>query len=256
MTTVADLISLPGKLKTVIRWTLIGCLILLAIVAVVFFHRLPWLLLAALHGYAFPAGLIAGLFFGIAEMIRRSMNGMLLIVDLLLKTTSDIATDARSLQSGEQTLPPPGELVHAVYKQVIYPIVEQVVPEAFGWLGWPILFVYRLTLDRLVRIVIRRFVSADFDDNEQAKQAIQKSVVAATTPLATNQGVIESTLLWARGKVETVGLGLKLLVMLPCYLIFAMVVGLVLLPIIVVAFLYEAIAGGEEVVTMVVSQWS
>ena len=178
------------------------------------------------------------------------------IVDLLLKTTADVAHDARALHSGDSELPPPSELVFAVYENVIYPIVEQVITGAFGFIGRPILWLYRRTLDRLVRIVVRRYVPKAYDDDDgQVHKAIKKGVVNSSQTVAKNENAIVESLQWARTKVESIGGFLKLLIMLPCYILFGIVLTLVLLPIILFAFLAEAVDGGAEQAPSMMLWW-
>ncbi|MEL6897398.1 MAG: hypothetical protein AAFP90_14945 [Planctomycetota bacterium] len=53
----------------------------------------------------FPGSIPAGFFYSIAYLVRRSLDNMLLVVDQLLETTKNVATDIQTVRSGQAEMP-------------------------------------------------------------------------------------------------------------------------------------------------------
>ncbi len=252
--TISELLSVRDKAGQIALWSAVLCLVVVAGLFVLVMGNVPLLIFVIFVAYSVPMGLFSGIFLGGAEMVRRSVDGLLSIVDLLLEETGIIARDVRDLRTGDQELPPPGVLVDAVYRHLIYPIIEDVVRGSFGFLGRPILWFYRSTLDRLVKMVIRRFVPSSYDDipetnlpagpdgisDEQRDLAVTKGIVEAANTIADHEDRFTVSLNWTRGKVKGIGGWLKLLIVLPFYALFAAVFLLGLLPIVILYLIFAS----------------
>lgn len=245
--TISDLLSVSEKAGQVAWWSMVVCVSVVAAFIILTFQTTPLLVVILCAGYLVPAGWSAGLILGLAEIVRRSANGLLLIVDLLLAETANIANDVRGLRGGTQQLPPPGVLVDKVYHQVIYPIIEEVVTSNLGFVGRPLLWFYRVSLDRMVKIVIRRFVPDSYDQipDDNPDLEVTKKLVETASAIEANEDGITSGLNWTRGKVKSIGSWLKLLIVMPCYAMFAMAFIILVLPAVVAWYLTSAPPAAE-----------
>ncbi len=188
-----------------------------------------------------PASLPAGLFFSIAYLIRRSLANMLQIVDLLLETTKTVAQDVRSLRSGHYAMPSPKELVHGVYLEVFLPIIEQVIASQLWFLAKPALFLYRLSFGRLVHRVIQFLPEKTLDpESEQAAEEklrdSAESIKRGMIQIADNETTVVGALNWSQQKLHHLGGHAKFMIMLPCYVVVAVVAGLAVAVMVLVWF--------------------
>ena len=252
---ISELLGLSGKLQSIIRWTVIGCALAMVAIGIFAFNRFPLLLFLVLFLYGIPAGMSCGGFFGIAETIRRSLTGMLGVIDLLLKITAEVANDARALYAGKAEFPPAGKLVFDVYENVIYPVVEKVVTGALGFVGTPVLWVYRMTFDRMVRLVVKRYIDLSVDEKSEMVQELKQNATEIGGVVGDNETVIVSQLNWARNKVNSVGWWLRILVMIPCYSLFLIAVFLAMIPFLVAAFIAESDDGEILQPAMQILSW-
>ncbi|MGI9516310.1 MAG: hypothetical protein ACR2NP_04630 [Pirellulaceae bacterium] len=247
---VVNLINVPGRIRLVAGYAFLGAMILAIAGVVLLFLRgggSSLIVLVPLLVSSFAGGLIAGTVFGIAEVIRRGMGNLLQIVDVLLEITGKIATDMSDVAGGEKQLPPAGQLVREVYRHVMLPVVEQAVSEIFGVFSKPVFFLYRMTLGRLVRVVDRLIPEGEASTAEEKEQTGQfaSNVQQGLQSVADNELRIVQTLNWVRGKIVSIGGWLKVLVMLPCYVVCAIFLALALAPIIAIWILLADTAGED-----------
>ena len=227
--TIVDIISIPGAMKSLFKWAVYGLLGLTLMVGFILWltGNLTFIWTTLFELYSIPAGTLGGVALGIAEFIRRSLNNMTRLVDLLLETTARIATDIRDLSSGDKEMPPARDLVQDVYEQVILVTLKQAISMVFGFFGGPIYWLYHLTLNQFVRVAIQRLLPK----SESTKTAEQLASTLAVAGTATDEkGVVVSSLRWTQDKVGMIGGWLKLLVMIPAYCVLAFIIGIILAP--------------------------
>lgn len=236
--TITELLSVGEKAGQVAICSVLVSLALVILFLILAFKSTPLLIVVVLVGYLLPAGWTAGLFLGLAEVVRRSMDGLLSIVDLLLEETANIANDVRNLRGGTQRLPEIGVLVDKVYHHVVYPVIREVVLGSLGIIGRPILWIYRLSLDRMVKIVIRRFIPDSPADLAEAKGelAVTRQAVEVASGIEASEDKITQRLNWTRQKVKTIGGWFKLMIAGPCYLLFAVVLLLAIIPVLITCY--------------------
>lgn len=167
-----------------------------------------------------PMAAPGAIFYAIAYLIRRSLDNMFAIVDLLLETTKRVSQDIRNVRSGEAEMPTAKELVKGVYLEIFLPSLEQVVADQLWILAKPALFLYRLTLGRLMRLVIRILPDKTLSGmSEEELEQAHASMSAGLESIADNETTIVGALTWTQEKLASAGRSAKIFVMLPCYII-------------------------------------
>lgn len=234
--TVVEIVSLPGAFREIINWVFYGLIgLAMAVVAALWLtDNLTLFWTALFQSYSVPAGMVGGLAVGIAEFVRRSFNNMSKLVDLLLTTTAVVSRDLRDVSSGQKTMPPTRDLIHDVYEQVILIVLREVLGTLFGIIGRPVYWLYRLTLCRFVKQVIR-FIPGD---HEVEGSSLGTTLVSAAGVVADQQTGIEVTLRWVNEKLQQVGGWIKLLVLTPCYVVLSCVVTAILSPILIAWYVF------------------
>jgi len=186
-------------------------------------------------GYGLPASILFAIALWLVLLIRRSLSTLTRIVDLLLQTTVKIATDFRMISSGQKKMPSMAELVGAVYEHVFMHTFREVVSNSTGFLGKPIFWAYKLTVDRMLRVVVRYVATwtASEDEKEEMKQFI-----GATMPdIAESESWIVAKLEWVRKKIVSSGNWLASRILWPCYVVIAGFFVLLVAPIVAVLIL-------------------
>ncbi len=253
---VLDLVDIRGIYVNAIVKILLGALLLGAIGGLAFWFRVQtiWVWIPVVAFCVFAGGFAGGIF-GIAEVIRKSLDNMLQVVGLMLEVTKTIARDVASVSDGETEMPTARELVNGVYTEVMLPMVEQAVAEKLGCLGTPVLFLYRLTLGRVMKFVIKvmpdRAVEMLEDGNSVEDTGGQ--IMSRLKGIAAYEDRITSVLEWTQEKVKGLGGGFRNFVMLPCYILVAGVFLAVMIVLTLLWFLVGNIGAEPEVVSSVAS---
>ncbi len=173
----------------------------------------------------FEAGIVTGLCYALASLIRQSITNMIRVVDLLLQVAKRVAKDVNAVRSGETEMPSAKEIVRGVYVEVFLPTIEQVISETLWIFGKPILFIYRLTFGQLIRIVIRILPDRTLEMIEgQELEVTAKQTFESLEKIADNETTIVGALDWTQKKLVNIGGKVRILVMLPCYAICVLVV--------------------------------
>lgn len=237
--TISSIISLPGAIKSIFTWALYGLLGLVFLVAAILYFtgNLTFIMTALIELYAIPAGTVGGIAIGCAEFVRRSLGNMQKLVNLVLETIARVTADVSSLATGDKELPPPRDLAHDVYGQVILPTLKEACGAVFGLLGIPIYWFYHLTLNQLVRVAINGVIS-----NKKVEAAAPKvlaSTLSTVGSVGKEDGVMVSSLRWTQGKLDTLGGWIKFFVMIPCYVVLAFVFALIVSPLAAVWLLWS-----------------
>ena len=238
---VMNLIDIRGIYVRSAKRVAIGMLALGVVGGLLFWSRtdsIYWF--APIVLYCFLVGAIMGLFYAIAEVIRHSLSNMLKVVELMLEVTKKVAADVASVSEGKSKMPSARELVEGVYREVLLPTVERAITSQLGFVGKPVLFLYRMTLGRVVNKVIQWMPDSTLEKiHGQSLEQEKKEVLAGMSEVAANESKIVSVLNWTQAKVVNVGARFRFAVMLPCYLI-CFVLGLVLMiPLVVIWFQTE-----------------
>lgn len=242
--TISEIVSLPGAITSIAKWAAFGVAVLVFVAAL--FLKVTgnfsffWMVMFEL--YATPAGSLVGVSLGIAEFIRRSLNNMTKLIDLLLVTTMQVAIDAQGLASGETEMPSTRDLVEDVYQHVILVLTKEALQSMLGIFGKPVYWLYHVTLNQMVRVMIKLIPNAKEMPSEvplelPAAIDVDSQTAAETTD---EQGQTVASLLWAQKKFADIGGRVKLLVMIPCYAIVGTVIGLILFPPVLIWWLFLA----------------
>ena len=233
---IGDLLSLPksiGKLVVTIFLCVVIAMILINAAMKVDAQSYFATLLAEVYGL--PASILFGFSVWAVLLVRRSIAALTKIVDLLLETTTRVAADYQQLSAGNRKLPPMSQLVGAVYEHVFMHVFREAIESQTGFLGTPIYWVYRLTIDRMLKIVVR-FVAtrtASEEDKESIKTLISESMPA----IAEEEWTIISNLQWARQKIVGSGNWIGKRLLWPCYAFIAFFFALLIAPIVVALIL-------------------
>ncbi len=187
-------------------------------------------------GYALPLAMICGILVWASEFIRQSSAKVLLVVDLLLDTTQRVAKDYSHIEAGEQKMPSLFTLVGDVYEKLFLRIINEVVHKQLGVIGKPVYFAYRLTIDRVLRLVLRRKFDNAISD-QGGEQELQSVATETMKEVSKNELKIVRGLETARKRIQTTSGRLKSLATLPCYVVLA-IASLVLLTPLAILFLW------------------
>lgn len=219
-TEVGDLVSLPKSLLKLVGYVVM-CVLLGVIVVYVLMK------IDAQNGLTIFASVVYG---GIAStlfafalwivmMLKKGVTSLTRIVDLLLETTTKIASDYHQLHSGQKQLPPMADLVGAVYEHVFMHAFREGVSSATGLLGKPIYWVYRMTVDRMLKRVVRYVATKTA--TEESKTDFTKAIDSTMPEIAEKESAIISHLQWARENIVQSGNWLSRHMLWPCYIVIA-----------------------------------
>jgi len=228
---VFDLVATPKAVFELVRYVVILLLLLPAAVFLIHPAINPdspaFRFLATV--YSFPLAVVLGIVVWTSEFIRRSFSKVLLVVDLLLDTTQRIAKDYSKLYAGEQKMPPLMTLVGDVYEKLLLKILREAVDKHLGLIGKPVYFTYRLTIDRVLKILLRRNIDKSLNENigEDGLQEIASGIIK---DVRENESKINQRLQAARDRIKSTAGKLKALIMWPCYAVVVFISLIVLIP--------------------------
>ncbi|MEM7454901.1 MAG: hypothetical protein AAF456_11180 [Planctomycetota bacterium] len=249
--TVKELVSIPGAFRKLAGWCMFGGFVMLIIAVVAFFSGwIQGLWAVFFCAYSLFFGVVGGLAVGIADVIRRSSAGMLKLVDLLFGVTEQVAKDFRNLSSGDQKLPPTRELVQMVYADVILPVVENAVGGMLGFLGQPVLWIYRQSLGRAVHAAIKLIPVEATKEEEQKLEEAKDGMKNVAGAIAQREEKILGNLQKARKAVAGIGGTLRAVVMIPCYIVFTLLLLVLIVPFVVLILLSSGTPPAEPETAM------
>ena len=225
-----EVIDLRGKLTLMFLIASGTLVILVTLIGFIFWSKASLPVFFGALAYAVPAGLIAGVAFAIARTVQKSLQEMDQIVERLFSISREMANDVRSLREGNVKMPTARELVQGVYTEVFLAALEEVFAKQLGFIGNPVLFAYKLTLGRMVRLAINalpdRALSASQLDFENDANQISDMI----TTVADQHELSADEFGALRKGIQYVGAKAKFVVMIPCYGICAIAVLIVLVP--------------------------
>ena len=231
---IGDLIYLPNVFLGFCKMVLLGIFVFLSVLwAVAELKGLETIALYTLAAWSIAAGLVGGFFLGLAELVRKSLEGVTKIVGLLVRLTGQVVADQRLVSTGSKKLPPPREMMRQCYEKAVLPSVEAVVKRRFSVLGRMGFWVYRMTLGQAVRTAIR-YVPIGFLESrsqisaEKLHSNVETAYAESEELLGTFQSV--ETKLASAGNTLTHG------IMLPAYGVVALVLLLLSQPYLLIVF--------------------
>ena len=233
---IGDLLGLPKSLLQLVGYVLM-C-VLLGVIGVYILMKIDGqngLTTFATGVYTVVASLLFAIALWIVMMLKKGVTSLTQIVDLLLATTTQIAQDYRELHRGAKKLPPMADLVGAVYEHVFMHAFRQGISSATGFFGKPIYWIYRMTVDRMLKKVVR-FV-ATRTASEQSKADLKDLIDSSMPEIAAKESAIISHLQWARENIVQSGNWLSRRMLWPCYFVIAVFFTLLIAPIVAVLIL-------------------
>jgi hypothetical protein len=232
---VVELISVPHALRRVIVVTLYLSTAVCAAIGMIFAQAtlsgVGWLALCA---YSLIAGFGLGILLGVLRVLSRALASIEELLKITLNITENAADDYAKLQSGAIHIPSAGELVEQVYEEVLLPTIEEAVAEAFGFLGRPILWLYRRSVGAAVRYVIKKM--ARFTMTQKQAVATVEETKQHIGTLAKYPEYIRDYTKQAAALVHRVSRKIRFFATLPLYIAFFVCLFMAFVPIVVLRF--------------------
>lgn len=230
-----ELISVPHALRRVVVVTLYLTTAVCFAIGVIFYQAtlsgIGWLVLCA---YSLIAGFGLGILLGFLRVLSRALVSIEELLKITLKITESAADDYANLQSGATRMPSAGELVEQVYEEVLLPTMEEAVSEAFGFIGRPILWLYRRSIGAAVRYVIKKMARFSMTQ-EQAVATVEETKQHIET-LAKYPEYIRDYTKRAAELVHRVSRKIRFYATLPLYIAFFLCLFMASVPILVLRF--------------------
>ena len=172
VTRIAEVLSIPYATREVARRTLIAW-ICTAVTGASFITLggvtgTLWLVLTA---YALILGLPIGLAFGLLRLAERTLSRVEELLGVILELSEQVARDCQGVLAGTTCPPTAGQLIEMVYKTIVQPVVEAAAEANAGFLGGGLVWVYRQTVDRAVRVLLRRVSDLSLSDDSHSRWA-------------------------------------------------------------------------------------
>lgn len=230
-----ELISVPHALRRVIVVMLYLGVAVCGTVALVFIRAelsgIGWLILC---GYSLIAGFGLGILLGFLRVLSRALVSIEELLKIALKITENAADDCANLQSGSSRMPSAGELVEQVYEDVLVPTMEEAVSEAFGFIGRPILWLYRRSIGAAVCYVIKKMAQLSTTKEQDAAtvEATKQNIAA----LAKYPEYIRNYTKQAAEFVNHVSQRVRFYATLPLYIAFYVCLFMASVPILILRF--------------------
>jgi hypothetical protein len=230
-----ELISVPKMFLRVGSFAiLLGILAIVACCLIFAYSEvnlIPWLTVCA---YSLVIGLLLGVILGFLRVLARGMQNIEAVLRIGLEITGEAATDYEQLQTGEMQLPSGGELIEQVFREVVSPALEKAVANAFGILGRPLLWFYRLTIRSSVNYLlarVRRKVT-----RAEHEQVVADKAVSGLGVIAKYSDRITAVTEIALSIITKTGRTIRFFVMFPLYALFLAALLLATLPILLVRY--------------------
>ncbi|PHS03207.1 MAG: hypothetical protein COA78_18515 [Blastopirellula sp.] len=179
--------------------------------------------------YSLVLGLIFGIILGLLRVISTAMKNVESILSMILDITDRAALDYDQLRTGNAKLPTGPELVEQVYEQVMLPMLEQAVKQAFSIFSYPILFIYRRSIHSAVRFMIKRVQR--FSKSKPADKEIEVEVISTRGKIAKYSDTIKKYTSSAKQWIAHVGGKLRFYAMRPMYVVYIIAMLVALLPV-------------------------
>ena len=225
----AELISAPAAIGRVFLTTLLFTVVAIAGgYAIHSMSEMAWLSLLCLYGYSIVLGIVFGFLLGIMRVISRLLGSLEAVLILIFDMTNRVARDYDQIQAGEAQMPSGRELVEQVLDQIILPAAEKAVAKNFGILSAPLLWIYRLTIAKAVRAVLKKTSQSQLTDDQEKK--IESAASSGMATAAKYSDGIAKFTSSASKMVHTIGRALHFYAMLPLYILFGVSLLLATIP--------------------------
>ena len=231
-----EIISVPGAIRKVFKT--IGYAIVLTAIACALLRAyyeltlLPWLVATA---YCMVAAVLLGGLLGILRVIRAGLENVQGILGCTLDITRMAADDYQKLGAAEARLPSGKALLVLVQHKVVEPSLEKALKSAFGKLSIPLMWAYRSSLGRAISAINRR-LSKPMDAQDKEQQA-SRSTLDALKGLNHYSERIESFAIDASKVINSLGQRLRFYAMFPLWVLYAVLLLVITLPLSVLLYL-------------------
>ena len=226
---VAEILSVPEAILTVVRTTGIAVVCLLAVNSAVNVlgesSWFPWLVSSL---YSLAIALLLGFGLGLIRVAAGLLSRVEALLQLTLEISLAAAEDVRAVSGGEKRMPNASEIVEHVYDEVILPAVETVVAKTFGIIGKPLLWVYRRTICEGVRFLIKRMKTESL--SEEGRNEIEQESAALIRDLGEDASGIERAIDGAMGYTRAATGALRKILLLPMRTVFTVVATIAVIP--------------------------
>lgn len=224
---VGELISVPRTIFQLL-YMVFGCFALAAALIVFWLKGLEYGVMAFVIGigYAAFASIIFGVPYWLVFSIRKSFSSILEIVDLIFETTWQVASDLIELCQGKKRLPPIASLINAVYEKIFRHILKQAITSTplFGGLFY---WAYESTIDRILKIVVRRALAGD----KAGEEADKKEIEAVIESMPEREKQMTARIRWVQKNVVGSGAWLTKKLLWPFYAMLVLLVCVLAVPV-------------------------
>ena len=226
---VAEILSVPSAVRLVFMTMCIVELMLLAVVAILYFvsngSLLPWILCLI---YVLALAAILGFALGLIRVARRFLDGSLDLCELLIEVSEQVAKDYQAMQAGDVEVPTAAEIVEQVYSGVLMPIIENSVAETMGVVGRPLLWVYGKTFGGVMRRMLAAMAARSLD--EEASKDVEKQTEDLIRDVAKTEE-LGDTLRWAHSNISFATTAIQKYFLFPVQIVFWVVLVVSLVPV-------------------------
>ncbi len=217
-----DLINVPGAVLSVILFT-VGFAILGALAfGLLGIGGIDRVFIIVLVVFGLISGLVSGLFWGIARLVFKTMDNMSEVLRLILETVTHASKDFQDLDTGRAEMPTASELAIASYDQVVLPTVEQAALASFGFLAVPFIWVYKISLNRGVKLMLGQMKRFESKTDTAKSQTKLKSFLQTANKYSDR---IEKVVTPVWKFIDSLGKKLRFIVTVPLYAIACGLIG-------------------------------
>ena len=232
----SEVLNIRGSFVNVIRTAscLEFTLLVVFVVVCVLIADLAFLEMALLSVLILLVGIVLGVTLGLLRVVHQSLANIEGVMAILLDSSKLAALDFAAMRSGDVEIPSGKEIVTGMYEQVIMPSIEEVVSEGFGFLGTPILWMYRKTIGGAVnRLLIASHVKEHgiTDERTSAAELNTEEVDQAVQALSDESKPALRYIDSAKQVVASIAGGLRSYAIRPLYFVFWCLLILALSPV-------------------------
>jgi hypothetical protein len=228
---VAEILSVPGSVRTVVGTTL-AVIILLGITNTILYMVSSQAIFPGLVSsiYALVIATILGFGLGLLRVTMLLIQRSESLMQLTLETSREVAKDVQEINRGGKNMPDAAQIVEHVYDGVIVPAMEASVAQSFGFVGTPLLWIYRRTIGGGIRYLITRIKTSTLSDDEATE--IEHDTQRAMRDITSQQNNIEWVVKNSMSYTKYASGLLKKFLLRPAQLIFAIIAIAAVIPLI------------------------
>ena len=195
---IAEIMSVPAAIRLVV-WTTIVTITCVEVGSWLwaFYSGGSTLSLILSTLYILIIAAVLGFALGLLRVMIAFLKNLERLLTLILEVSSAMAADFRDFRQGDKEMPTAGEIVEHVYCGVVVPAMETAVSKSLGFLGTPLLWIYRRTLGSGVRYLIGRMQAESVTTDDA--QIVEGVAIGALDAVSNNVDVIQSRLTMALG---------------------------------------------------------